>query len=591
MLAGRKLVNADGTLNKGRLIELYKELRKYPDLSDTDAAALVATKLIDSQQHSMLWYRIGACRSLSGSRKIRVNLSETLQQVYDAINANPDVPDIGWVPSVLTTPANEKAIIEFHSASYAVPENIGNFKVTVVRHGRMDNTVRARVKSFDGTAKHGSDYIPVNEVLVFGPYAKERELAVKIIDEDQWEIDEEFFLRLTLILDDASFEHKQDATIGRFPIAEVRILNNEDPGTLSFRKRGLLVKESCGVAILEVERVNGANGEVSVKWRSIDGSAKSPDDYRGGEGTLVFKHGETVQVFEIPIIDDMKPERDEYFQVELLDPSGGARVGSLMKIAVTISNDEDVNSVLQRLLLLTNESLRAVAVHRESWKSQVYDAVTVNGGDVEGASGVDYFMHILAFGWKVLFSLIPPPGLLGGWLCFLFSLGAIVILTALIGDLAKIFGCLVGLRDIVTANTLVAIGTSLPDLFASISAASREKYADNAVGNITGSNSVNVFLGLGFPWLVASIYWESQGQRFEVQPGSLGFSVMIYSIVAFITVSLILTRRFLTIFGKSELGGPTGTKWVTGFFMILLWFIFIILSTLQAYGHKVFGLN
>ena len=46
------------------------------------------------------------------------------------------------------------------------------------------------------------------------------------------------------------------------------------------------------MANLEVERTNGADGEVSVKWRTIDGTAKSTEDYTGGEGTLVFKHGE-----------------------------------------------------------------------------------------------------------------------------------------------------------------------------------------------------------------------------------------------------------------------------------------------------------
>lgn len=56
------------------------------------------------------------------------------------------------------------------------------------------------------------------------------------------------------------------------------------------------------------------------------------------------------------------------------------------------------------------------------------------------------------------------------------------------------------------AITFVALGTSLPDTFASRAAAMQEKYADNAIGNITGSNSVNVFLGLGVPWLIASIY-------------------------------------------------------------------------------------
>jgi solute carrier family 8 (sodium/calcium exchanger) len=65
-----------------------------------------------------------------------------------------------------------------------------------------------------------------------------------------------------------------------------------EPGVISLRKRGILVKESCEFASLEVERTNGADGEVSVQWRTIDGSAQSPEDFQGGEGTLVFKHGE-----------------------------------------------------------------------------------------------------------------------------------------------------------------------------------------------------------------------------------------------------------------------------------------------------------
>ncbi len=54
------------------------------------------------------------------------------------------------------------------------------------------------------------------------------------------------------------------------------------------------------------------------------------------------------------------------------------------------------------------------------------------------------------------------------------------------------------------------MGTSLPDTFASAIAAKKEKTADNAIGNVTGSNSVNVFLGLGLPWVIAAIYWQTK---------------------------------------------------------------------------------
>merc|ERR1719409_451030 len=82
-------------------------------------------------------------------------------------------------------------------------------------------------------------------------------------------------------------------------------------------------------------------------------------------------------------------------------------------------------------------------------------------------------------------------------------------LTVIVGDLAALLGCVVGIPDEITAITLVALGTSLPDTFASKVAAQQDPYADASIGNVTGSNSVNVFLGLGLPWTIGAIYWSS----------------------------------------------------------------------------------
>ena len=118
--------------------------------------------------------------------------------------------------------------------------------------------------------------------------------------------------------------------------------------------------------------------------------------------------------------------------------------------------------------------------------------------------------HLCCVIFQLLFAFIPPPHIYNGWLSFFISLGVIGLLTAIVGDLAGIFGCLVGLKDSVTSITFVALGTSLPDLFASKQAATMEKTADNSIGNVTGSNSVNVFLGLGLPWVLAAIYWTAK---------------------------------------------------------------------------------
>merc|ERR1719460_3462803 len=98
----------------------------------------------------------------------------------------------------------------------------------------------------------------------------------------------------------------------------------------------------------------------------------------------------------------------------------------------------------------------------------------------------------------------------------------------LVGDTAKTFGCLVGLEDTVTAITFVALGTSLPDTFASMEATASDDTADAACGNVTGSNSVNVFLGLGLPWTLACIYHLAKSGETLKYPGEIVFSVFVF---------------------------------------------------------------
>ena len=151
------------------------------------------------------------------------------------------------------------------------------------------------------------------------------------MDDNQWEPDEEFFVKLTLI----PGEDSENVKLGKTCIMEITILNDDgtlhihfhwslydrnipiylnieiffwfnltynvflEPGTLQFEKRGYLVKESCGNAELGVLRQNGADGIISVKWRTIDKSAINGKDYTGGEGEVKFKHGEVRHMLRI----------------------------------------------------------------------------------------------------------------------------------------------------------------------------------------------------------------------------------------------------------------------------------------------------
>lgn len=54
-------------------------------------------------------------------------------------------------------------------------------------------------------------------------------------------------------------------------------------------------------------------------------------------------------------------------------------------------------------------------------------------------------------------------------------------------QLGHLLGCVVGLKTSVTGITIIALGTSLPDTFASRTAAIQDEYADAAIGNVTGT--------------------------------------------------------------------------------------------------------
>jgi solute carrier family 8 (sodium/calcium exchanger) len=79
--------------------------------------------------------------------------------------------------------------------------------------------------------------------------------------------------------------------------------------------------------------------------------------------------------------------------------------------------------------------------------------------------------HFVCIGWKVLFAFIPPSNYGKGLPAFMVALAFIGIITMFVGEVATILGCAIGLKASVTAITLVALGTSLPDTFASKTAA------------------------------------------------------------------------------------------------------------------------
>jgi len=265
--------------------------------------------------------------------------------------------------------------------------------------------------------------------------------------------------------------------------------------------------------------------------------------------------------------------------------AGKPILGDVKKVKVIINESQEFKNFIDKMIKTNTTSL---LIGSRSWQQQFHEAITLGGGETEeGAEAepptcMDYFMHYVTLPWKVIFALVPPTEILNGWACFVVSIFMIGLLTAFIGDLASHFGCTVGLKDSVTAISLVALGTSLPDTFASKVAAVQDEYADSSIVNVTGSNAVNVFLGIGIAWAIASIYHAAKGTVFYVETGSLAFSVTLFCIGAVVVIAILQFRRYFPAI-NGELGGPAKYKYACSAIFLTVWILYLLLSSLETY--------
>ena len=78
--------------------------------------------------------------------------------------------------------------------------------------------------------------------------------------------------------------------------------------------------------------------------------------------------------------------------------------------------------------------------------------------------------------------------------------------------------------EIIIGLTIVSIGTSMPELFVSITSA-LDGYPDMAIGNIIGSNIANLLLILGMSAIIKSIKFKKETRLIEI-PMCLGISLI-----------------------------------------------------------------
>ena len=105
------------------------------------------------------------------------------------------------------------------------------------------------------------------------------------------------------------------------------------------------------------------------------------------------------------------------------------------------------------------------------------------------------------------------------------GLGLIILGSNFAVDAASAIARMVGLSERFIGLTIVALGTSLPELFTSVSA-SIKKNSDIAIGNIVGSNIFNILFIVGLSGLIIPVPFET-AFRFDTLV-ALGAAAMLF---------------------------------------------------------------
>ena len=177
---------------------------------------------------------------------------------------------------------------------------------------------------------------------------------------------------------------------------------------------------------------------------------------------------------EVTVEDDDEEEPDTVsFQVQLSNPlPEGVKLSKKSNLYINIepSNTmEDQAADYERRKMLEFFLSEKEVSWAQQFKIACMLGPSIDENDliVEEVSCMSALWHFLSIFWKIIGAMVPPTDYWGGWAAFIMALALIGVITTIVGELATVLGCVINLKPSVTGITLVALGTSLPDTFAS----------------------------------------------------------------------------------------------------------------------------
>jgi hypothetical protein len=240
----------------------------------------------------------------------------------------------------------KKATYGFGTATQEVQENAGTVNITVVwDKSTLPAAPTVRVKTADGTAEAGKDYVAKNITRSFTANQEKISIAVEILDDSKAEGDETFFV-------DLSFEGDDSELLLGISRVTVTILDDEvGKPTIRFENPPYQVDESTSSIMVPVSVYPLPAGvdEVFVNFYTEDGTAAAGQDYEGVSNRtlripIIGQEAKTTTL--IKISQDNLDEADETILLALSDPyppNKNIQVGA--PATLTILDDDDSPAV------------------------------------------------------------------------------------------------------------------------------------------------------------------------------------------------------------------------------------------------------
>ncbi|EHB10698.1 G-protein coupled receptor 98 [Heterocephalus glaber] len=251
-------------------------------------------------------------------------------------------------------------IFSEESRPITVEEATQNVTLSIVRLRGLLGKVRVSYATVDDTEKppyfppnlaratQGRDYVSASGFALFVANQSEATITISVLDDDEPERLESVFIEL---LSPVLVEKVQNCPIPNSPrlgvqvetVAHLTILANDDPfGTLQLSTPVVRVAENHVGPIINVTRTGGAFADVSVKFKAVPITAIAGEDYSVASSDVVLLEGETSKAVPIYIINDIYPELEESFLIQLLnETTGGAAVGALTEAIIIIEASDD----------------------------------------------------------------------------------------------------------------------------------------------------------------------------------------------------------------------------------------------------------